>query len=25
VMEIDGKYHGNMAPAQIEGVLKNYD
>lgn len=25
VMEIDGKHHGNMAPGQIEGVLKNYD
>jgi len=25
VMELDGKYHGKMAPAEIEGVLKNYD
>jgi len=25
VMELDGKYHGKMVPAKIEGVLKNYD
>lgn len=25
VMEVDGKYHGKVAPAEIEGVLKNYD
>jgi len=25
VMIIDGEYHGKMAPAQSEGVLKKYD
>ena len=25
VMVIDGEYHGKMAPAQSEGVLKRYD
>lgn len=25
VVEIDGKAHGKMAPAQTAGVLKNYD
>jgi NADH-quinone oxidoreductase subunit E len=25
VMEVDGKYHGKMAPAKIGEVLKNYD
>jgi len=25
VVEIDGKAHGKMAPAQTSGVLKNYD
>ncbi len=25
VMEVDGKYHGKIEPAEIEGVLKNYD
>jgi len=25
VIELDGKYHGKMAPAEIEGVLKNYE
>ncbi len=25
VVEIDGKTHGNMAPAQAANVLKNYD
>ncbi len=25
VMEVDGKHHGKMAPAKIEGVFKNYD
>ncbi|MEW6529816.1 MAG: NAD(P)H-dependent oxidoreductase subunit E [Thermodesulfobacteriota bacterium] len=25
VVEIDGKTHGKMAPAQAAGVLKNYD
>jgi len=25
VMEVDGKYHGKISPAEIEGVLKNYD
>ncbi len=25
VMVIDGKYHGNMAPAKSEEVLKSYD
>jgi NADH-quinone oxidoreductase subunit E len=25
VMVIDGKYHGKMAPAKSEDVLKNYD
>ena len=25
VMVVDGEYHGNIAPAQIEGTLKNYE
>ncbi len=25
VMVIDGEYHGKMAPAKVEDVLKNYD
>ena len=25
VMVVDGKYHGKMAPAKAEDVLKNYD
>ena len=25
VMEVDGKYHGKMAPAKAKEVLKNYD
>ncbi len=25
VMVVDGEYHGNLAPAQLEGVLKNYE
>ncbi|MBM4277421.1 MAG: NAD(P)H-dependent oxidoreductase subunit E [Deltaproteobacteria bacterium] len=25
VMEVDGKYHGKISPAEIEGVLKNYE
>ena len=25
VMEVDGKYHGKMAPAKVAEVLKNYD
>lgn len=25
VMVVDGEYHGNIAPAQLEGVLKNYE
>jgi NADH-quinone oxidoreductase subunit E len=25
VMVIDGEYHGKMAPAKSEDVLKNYD
>jgi len=25
VMEVDGKYHGKMAPAKTGDVLKNYD
>ncbi|MGB9627764.1 MAG: NAD(P)H-dependent oxidoreductase subunit E [Thermodesulfobacteriota bacterium] len=25
VVEIDGKHHGNMSPAQIDGVLRNYE
>jgi NADH-quinone oxidoreductase subunit E len=25
VMVVDGKYHGKLAPAEAEGVLKNYD
>jgi NADH-quinone oxidoreductase subunit E len=25
VMVVDGEYHGNMAPAQSEEVLKNYE
>jgi len=25
VMVIDGEYHGKMAPAKAEEVLKNYD
>ena len=25
VMVVDGKYHGKLAPAGAEGVLKNYD
>ena len=25
VMEVDGKYHGKMAPAKAAEVLKNYD
>ena len=25
VMVIDGEYHGNMAPAKAEEILKNYD
>jgi len=25
VMVVDGEYHGNIAPSQIEDVLKNYE
>lgn len=25
VMVVDGEYHGNIAPAQLEGVLKTYE
>ncbi len=25
VMVVDGEYHGNIAPSQIENVLKNYE
>jgi len=25
VMEVDGKYHGKMAPAKVAEILKNYD
>ena len=25
VMVVDGEYHGNIAPAQVEGTLKNYE
>jgi NADH-quinone oxidoreductase subunit E len=25
VMVVDGKYHGNVAPAKAEDVLRNYD
>jgi len=25
VMVVDGEYHGNIAPAQIEATLKNYE
>lgn len=25
VMVVDGEYHGNIAPSQIDGVLKNYE
>jgi len=25
VMEVDGKYHGKMAPARVAEILKNYD
>jgi NADH-quinone oxidoreductase subunit E len=25
VMVVNGEYHGNIAPAQIEGTLKNYE
>ncbi len=25
VMEVDGRHHGKVAPAEIGGVLKNYD
>jgi NADH-quinone oxidoreductase subunit E len=25
VMVVDGEYHGNIAPAQVEGKLKNYE
>ena len=25
VMVVDGEYHGNIAPAQLENVLKNYE
>jgi len=25
VMVVDGKHHGNIAPANAENVLKNYD
>jgi NADH-quinone oxidoreductase subunit E len=25
VMVVDGEYHGNIAPAQLEDVLKNYE
>jgi len=25
VMVIDGEYHGKMAPAKAEDVLRNYD